>query len=103
MGDFICIMGNKYSYSLDPKDTKIVPDEKLIDKGMFGSTTFRPGSGKLIWGEGLPDPVIDITRSPGDTDKKGYNLESGLEDYEKENTRLKCTIHVCLFNPIDIH
>ena len=23
---------------------------------------FRSGAGKLNWGEGLPDPVIDITR-----------------------------------------
>ena len=45
-----------------------------------------------MWGEGVPDPVLDIQRAPGDTDKRRYNLatqtgeERGPETFKRQNT-----------------
>merc|ERR1711983_217102 len=83
------IMGNRntHSYNLDPIDQDVIPTKKLMAKNFLGSgMTYQTGAGKLIWGEGLPDPVIDIVRGPGDTDKKGFDLENGIPYYELENT-----------------
>ena len=66
----------------------------------------RSGAGKLIWGEGLPDPVVDVRRSvpanyapacvvsitspifraPGETEKKSFDLTKELPRYVAENT-----------------
>ena len=66
----------------------------------------RSGAGKLIWGEGLPDPVVDVRRSvpanhapacvvsitspifraPGETEKKSFDLTKELPSYVAENT-----------------
>ena len=66
----------------------------------------RSGAGKLIWGEGLPDPVVDVRRSvsanyapacvvsitspifraPGETEKKNFDLTKELPSYVAENT-----------------
>merc|ERR1711953_1186707 len=83
----VFIMGNSQSYEMEEKiSMKDLNDADLVKSGVFGSKTYKCGPGKLNWGEGFTDEVVDYKRGPGDTERKSYDLTRILPEEKQNNT-----------------